>query len=215
MTQNTPLRRAARYAALTSMACLLVMTTMVVVAGALTPGYSHVSQFISELGARGAPYEWPVRVLGFLPAGVLLLAFCWLANRSLPRSTLATLALLGLALYAAGYLVAAAFPCDPGCRPDRPSVSQSVHNAAGVLGYVFAPASLLALGRTARRWPNAGWLSVFAYAAAGFALLGLLTLSPGSPAAGLSQRLLEIAVLGWVALCGRYLGRRREHDSPR
>jgi hypothetical membrane protein len=213
MAQPRLSRQAAKLSALTAMAYLIVMVVMVVVAGALTPGYSHVSQFISELGARGSPQEWGVRLGGFLPLGIFLLAFCWFAYAALPRSSGTTLGLVGLALYAAGYLVAAAFPCDLGCRPAEPSTSQLVHNAAGLLGYLLAPAFLLALARAAHTWPGAGRLSAVGHAAAGLALVGLLTLSPTSPAAGLSQRLLEFAVLAWVVYCGRYLATQAESGA--
>src|SRR5688572_2424360 len=96
----------ANLAALSAMACFITMALIVVVAGALTPEYSHVSQFISELGARGSPNEWGVRVAGFLPASLFLLSFCGFAFAALPRSSGTTLGLLGLALFAAGYLVA-------------------------------------------------------------------------------------------------------------
>ncbi|MEJ0087884.1 MAG: DUF998 domain-containing protein [Pseudomonadota bacterium] len=194
-------------AAFAARACFVVMALMVVVAGALTPGYSHVSQFISELGARGSPYEWPVRFAGFLPSGVLLLAFCGFAFAALPRSRGAALGLLGLAVYAVGYVVAASFPCDLGCRPETPSTSQLIHNAVGLLGYLLAPAFLLALARAALAWPDAGRLVVAGYVASGAALVGLLTFSPSSPAAGLSQRLMECAVLAWAVLCGGYLAK--------
>jgi hypothetical protein len=199
---------ASNFAALTSLATLAVVAIRVVLAGAASPGYSHVSQFISELGARGAPHEWGTRFLGFLPAGVLLLAFCGFAHRALPRSRRTTLAIGGLALYAAGYLVAAAFPCDPGCRPPQPSTSQVIHNVGGAIGYLLAPVFLFALACAARTWRAARHLVVAGYVASGLALLGVLTLSPSSPAVGLSQRLIETAVLGWTALCGVYLARR-------
>lgn len=193
--------------AFTGLASFVVLILLVVVAGALTPGYSHVSQFISELGARDAPHEWGVRLAGFLPAGVLLLAFCGFALAALPRSTAATLGFVGLAFYAAGYLVAVAFPCDPGCRPENPSLSQLIHNGGGMLGYLLAPVFLLLLARAAGSWPGGNKLAMAGYAAAGLALLGLISLSPASPVAGLSQRLLELAVLGWVALCSMYVAR--------
>ena len=200
-------QRAGNLGAITAMTYFMVMAVLVLVAGAFTPGYSHVSQFISELGARGAPHEWAVRFAGFLPAGLLLLAFCGFAFAALPRSISAALGLFGLAFYAAGYLVAVVFPCDLGCRPEVPSASQLIHNAGGLLGYVLAPAFLLAFARAAHTWPNAGGLSVAGYICAGLAFLGLFSLSPGSSFAGLSQRLLEFAVLAWVVLCGRYLAR--------
>jgi hypothetical protein len=207
MTQPLRSQSAARLSALAALACFVVMALMVVVAGAFTPGYSHLSQFISELGARGSPHEWVVRLAGFLPSGLLLLAFCRFAYAALPRSAGTTLGLIGLALYAAGYLVAAAYPCDLGCRPDKPSASQLIHNAAGLLGYLLAPAFLATLARAARAWPNAGRVVFAGYASAAVALGGLLTLSPASATAGLSQRALEFAVLAWVVFCGRYLAR--------
>lgn len=208
MALSQAYRTAAKLSGWTSLSSLVVMVLVVLVAGAFTEDYSHVSQFISELGARGAPHEWSVRFAGFLPAGVLLLSFCVFAYKALPRSHGTSLGSLGLALFAAGYLVAAAFPCDLGCRPSEPSASQLIHNAGGMLGYLLAPLFLFTFAREARAWPGAGGLVIAGYVAAALALLSLVTLSPGSPTVGLSQRVLEASVLIWVALCGRYLARR-------
>lgn len=195
-------------ALVSAVASLSIVSLMAVLAGGAVSGYSHLSQFISELGARGAPYEWPVRLLGFLPAGVFLLAFCYFAHKALPRSRATSIALLGFAIYAAGYLVAAAFPCDLGCRPRSPSASQIVHNIGGLAGYLLAPAFLFTLARQARSWPAAQALVLFGYLASGVALVGLLMLDPSSPVAGLGQRLLEGAVLVWAVASGQYISRR-------
>lgn len=207
MPTPQPVPAEASLAGLTSQAALAVMVLVVLVAGATTPGYDHATRFISELGAREAPREWVVRLAGFLLAGALLLAFCIFAYRTLPRSGAATLGLAGLGIFAAGYLVAAAFPLDPAGHSGAPSASQVIHELGGVAGYLLAPGFLFLLARATRSWPAAGVLTVSGYVASGLALMGLLTLSPSSPVAGLSQRLLELAVLGWSALCGRYLAR--------
>ena len=170
-----------------------------------TPGYSHLSQFISELGASQSAYELPVRFLGFLPAGVSLLAFCYFAYKRLPKSTLTSLALIALAIYALGYVVAAFFPCDLGCRPAQPSVSQAIHNLIGGLGYLAAPGFLFALAQSSRSWPASASLPAVGFLAAAISLLGLLSLSPVSPFVGLSQRAIEASVLGWCLACGWYL----------
>ena len=153
-----------------------------------------------------------VRLAGFLPAGLLLLAFSALAFRALPRSRSVSLSLIGLALYAGGYLVAAAYPCDAGCRPAEPSASQLIHNAGGFAGYLVAPVFLFTLARTTRSWPGAARLTVTGYAAAAVALVALLTLSPSSEFVGLSQRALEIAVLGWVSMLGIYAAKRSKGE---
>ncbi len=196
-------------------ASALVTLLATLLGGALTPGYSHLAMYISELGARGAPLEWPMRLGGFLPAGLLMLSFCLAAWRRLPRRWPVTLSLLGLVLYALGYLIAVVFPCDLGCRPAEPSLSQAIHNAGGLLGYLFAPLILLLMALQARGWRHARHLVLSGYAAALLALGGLLTLAPESPFVGLSQRAIEAAILLWFTLLGRYLWRRQGEGIER
>lgn len=209
MSQSRDIPLAGRLAAMSGLGYSLILVLMVVLGGANTSEYSHISQFISELGARGAQYEWAVRLLGFMPAGLLLLGFCWFAHRALPSSLGTTLGLIGLALYAAGYIVAAAFPCDLGCRPMQPSTSQLIHNLGGFIGYLLAPGVLLLLALSARGWKAAKHLVLSGQIAATLALFGMLTLTPSSATVGLSQRLLETAVLAWVTMCSVYLS---QHD---
>lgn len=208
MHRDPSVVRAAKLPLWAAMFAVVALGLTTLVAAALTPGYSHVSQFISELGAEGAPLQGPVRYLGFPLAGLALLVFCGTAWRQLPASGAATFGLLGLAVYAGGYLVAVVFPCDPGCRPATPSLSQQIHNLVGLLGYLLAPGFLVLLGRAARHWPGARHLVLASHVAAGVALLGLLTLSPASPVVGLSQRALEAAVLAWAVCCGAYIAAR-------
>lgn len=184
------------------------VVALTVIGGGFYPGYDHSAQFISELGAHGAPHAAAVNYLGFLPAGALLIAFAVLSWRALPRSTASTLGMIGLVLYSVGYLAAVVFPCDFGCRPAEPSASQALHNLFGLAGYLFAPASLFALGLGARRWRGGAFLSWLGRIAAVPALTGLLLLESGH--AGAAQRLLEASVLAWVVACALYLWRRAD-----
>jgi hypothetical protein len=186
---------------LVALACALCVSLMTILGGLATPGYSHAAQFISELGATGSITEHAVRFLGFLPAGVSLLGFCWFAYRALPKSGLTTAALGGLAVYALGYVAAAFFPCDLGCRPKNPSVSQVVHNLVGGIGYLLAPGFLLALAVRSRSWPGAAHMPLVGFVAAAVSLVGLMSLSP-SPYMGVSQRAIEVSVLAWALACG-------------
>jgi hypothetical membrane protein len=186
------------------------VVALTVIGAAAYPGYDHVAQYISELGARGAPHAAMVNLAGFLPAGLLLCTFAMLAWTSLPRSRTATLGCLGLFLYAVGYVGAGFFPCDARCRPDEPSLTHLLHTGIGLAGYLLAPLTLLLLSHAARHWPGAGSLRVLALVAAPIALAGLLGLSPEASSAGLAQRALEGSVLIWVAACAWYLRRRRQ-----
>lgn len=178
---------------------------LTVVGGQYFPNYSHASQFISELGALGAPNAPVVNFAGFLPAGVLISAFALLAWQILPRSRKSTLGMIGLLLYAMGYIAAAFFPCEAGCRPPQPSLSQVVHNILGLSGYVFAPLTLAILGWGAREWPNSHHLSIVGFVGSGFALAGLVLLSPDFQYVGIAQRVLEASVLAWVVVCSFYI----------
>jgi hypothetical protein len=202
---QTPTFMSHQLAFISALVAALCIGLLAALGGIATPGYSHLAQFISELGATQTATEYPVRFAGFLPAGVALLAFCWFAFRALPRARVSTGALLGLAVHALGYVVAAVFPCDPGCRPPQPSLSQSIHDLIGGLGYLVAPGFLFAFAIRSRTWPASAALPVVGFVAAVFALLGVLTLSPASPFLGLSQRAIEASVLGWVVACGWYL----------
>ena len=189
----------------TALTSALWVALLALLGGLATPGYSHVSQFISELGASHSPYEYKVRFGGFLPAGIALLAFCWFAHSALPRSRLTTSAFVALAIYSLGYVAAALFPCDLGCRPQTPSASQVVHNFVGGLGYLVAPGFLLVFALRSRAWPASAVLPILGFIASVVSLLGLFSLSPSSPYVGLSQRAIEASVLGWVMACGWYI----------
>lgn len=168
------------------------------IGGMAYPGYDHTSQFISELGAIDSPFGETFSRLGFLPAGILLCAFAFLAWRASPKSVLATLGFIGVALFYFGYVGAGFYQCDAGCRPDEPSHSQIMHNMSGLLGYFLAPATLVFLGLAARKWPNPGVLPILGYVGATLALLSLALFSPSFAFVGLVQRVLEAAMLIWV-----------------
>jgi hypothetical protein len=191
------------------------LVAMVVIGGASWDGYDHVAQYISELGANGAPYGWHVSWLGFLPIGVLICAFAVFAWIAAPRSILSTLGFVGIFLFSIGYVGSAFFRCDFGCRPDNPSFSQMMHEFVGLSGYLFAPLTLLLLGLAAWKWPGGVWLSVLSFVVAASALVGLGGLmDPDSPQVGLYQRVLEASVLSWVVACSHYLGLQKKTAAP-
>jgi hypothetical protein len=193
----------------------LVVLLLVLLGGATFPNYSPLSQFISELGARGAPHGRLVSLAGFLPAGMLLGSFGVFASQVLPSSRVTLLGLAGIAYYALGYGVAAFFPCDPGCRPVEPSFSQAVHNLVGGTSYFAGAAALIALGVQARSWPDARHLSALGVLGGGVAMVACAFLSPTFQYVGLAQRVLEACVLSWVVACAFYLKHHPSLGSPR
>ncbi|MDQ3205059.1 MAG: DUF998 domain-containing protein [Pseudomonadota bacterium] len=205
--------RWARIASASGLAGALWVVGLTVAGGAAFPGYSHASQYISELGARGAPHGDLVTFAGFLPAALLLMTFAVAAAKALPRSAWTVVAMAGVWLYALGYLVAVPFPCDPGCRPLAPSTSQALHNLGGLVGYLSGPIALLIIAVRARRWPGARALRWLALAGGVTALLAMAGMDPTFAYAGMAQRLIEGSMLTWVVAASLYL--RRHPDLRR
>jgi hypothetical protein len=100
---------------------LLLVTSILYVIGfyfigaAIKPGYSQLSNFVSEYNATGTPWADTLTYAGFV-SGVSRVGF-WLLW-SIPFS----------------YLVGAIAPCDAGC-PVKGSTSQLLHNAFSILAY--------------------------------------------------------------------------------
>lgn len=182
------------------------LAIIIVWGGAVWPGYSHAEQFISELGATGAPNGRLFSLGGFLPVGILLTVFALSSALLAPRSIARVIGFLGLALFAAGYTVAAFFPCDFGCPAGVQSASQMVHSVAGLFGYLAGPLGLILLGVAARRWPGATWLFPLGVACGVVAIIAFLSFGSGLP--GLAQRVLEGSVALWSLAFAATLRRR-------
>ncbi len=171
-----------------------------VFASCWSPSYSHVSQFISELGARGAAHGDLVSLAGFGPVGFFELGFLWLLRGVLPRSRRVSTALACLGAIGVAYVASAVFPCDPGC-PTEGSTSQAIHSFFGLLGYLGASTGLVLLAialRAAPEWRRLSFVSVAGAAIVALGFAGML-IPALDPVRGVSQRVSELAVFGWIA----------------
>lgn len=168
----------------------------VLIAGALHPGYSHVSQFMSELGAQGAPGGWAVNYLGFLPTEILFLGFVGLALQRAGRDWAMRIGLVLLGLYAVSLIIAAFYPCDAGCRPDNPTLSHLIHIGSGLGAYLFCIVGALVLAAGCRR-RNGAVLTILGVLAGAFALFCFVQITPDNPHVGLYQRALETSLYAW------------------
>lgn len=165
--------------------------------------YSHISQFISESYASGTPYGIYMRLLGFIPSGILIALFAFSASKLLPKPRLAKISLIGFGLfYGIGTIIVGVFPCDTGCNKEfiNPSISQIIHNSSGALTYLFVPACVILIGIGSRKWNNGKSISILSIvcgaAALGFSLM--LSNDPTGDYIGLFQRIIESFMLFWL-----------------
>jgi hypothetical protein len=181
----------------------------VFVAGVYYPGYSHLSQAMSVLGATGTAYGWVVNLVVFTGAELWVLLFVALALRAAAKDGLAIAGLVLIGFYAVLLVVAAYYPCDFECRPREASRSHLIHVSAGLMAYVTGLCGLFMvwLSVTRRgagvlpRGAGPGLLATGAVLLAGTVLV--------RDHAGLFQRLLESLIYLWLTLTGMALARHR------
>lgn len=154
--------------------------------GARKPAYSHLRHTISELGETGTPQARLVALGVFLPVGIVMLTVAWLA-RARETETCA----LALCL-AAGYIVAALFPCDAG-SPVSGTWRQAVHNLGGAVEYIGGAFALMGIAAHAGE----------PFSTLGIVVLGAaiaISLAPLAGIRGLVQRVAELCLFGGLAL---------------
>jgi hypothetical membrane protein len=155
----------------------------------LRPGYSHISNTISELGETAASRARLVAYVFFLPVGLMVWLALWLIHRE--RSDQEALpALVALSCLGTGYVVSVFAPCDPGA-PLFGSWRTLVHNFGGLIDYGGTGIGFLLVAR--RRTKNEAATQTAGFVVAGVAcLVGLVLLLPAFPIRGGVQRAVEI-----------------------
>ena len=195
-------------------ALLFIATT--IAAAMLLPGYSHVSQLISESYAIDTVYGLQLRFLGFIPAGICIALFAFFAIRHLPKNVLTMAGFSGIGiLYGLGTVVVGFFPCDAGCNKEfiDPSLSQFIHNLTGIVTYLVVPVSLLLVAVAALKWTNAKPV-VFTGIISGIIAIifvGILSGDMNTEFTGLYQRIIEGSILVFIITCSIYLATRSKN----
>ena len=119
---------------------LLLVTSIVYVIGfyftgaAIKPGYSQLSNFVSEYNATGTPWAHTLTYAGFVATTALFICFLVAAAPITQVSGVSRVGFWLLWSIPFSYLVGAVAPCDAGC-PVEGSTSQLLHNAFSILAY--------------------------------------------------------------------------------
>ena len=197
---------------------VLFFVSATILAGLQFSNYSHLSQLISESYAIGTPYGVQLRYLGFIPSGIFITAFAFLAIKNLPKSTLTQIGFLGIGIfYGIATILVSLFPCDKGCDKELvdPSISQLIHNLTGLLTYIIVPISLIIIGVSARKWANNKYVShvsIFC-GLTSVLLVGILSSDLQSKFAGLYQRIIEGLILAFIITCSIYFRTLQKTES--
>lgn len=171
----------------------------VIAASVNHPGYDHLKNFISELGATGAPAAGVMNFAGFLPYGLLMAAFALAVHRGIRPDAGGWLGPSILALYGLAYMAVAISPCDPGCQAAAPSLHHRIHVLLGDL--IFLTAVLGPFTLYPRMVKDPAWRPV---ATATLILPGLAWLILEASGVGMSgalrQRLWLLLLFTWIGM---------------
>lgn len=194
----------------------LLFASVVVLAASLRPDYSHVGQFISELGATGAPNAGLLNYAGFIPAGLMLGLFGLALGAKLPRDRLAVSGAILVIVFGAGLTASGLFSCDPGCPQSGGSIENLVHDRIAPLAFLSLILGAALLGLRFRSLPAWRRLSTYSLATSAVGLCLLIALASSLESrslTGLWQRLLLAALFSWCVVVALHAFR-AEHARP-
>ena len=183
----------------------ILFSAIVIVSAAYRSDYSHITNFISELGATGTPYAGVMNYAGFLPGGLMLAVFGVALAKTLPRHHLTILAAVLVTSFGAGVAVSGVISCDPGCPQTGGSVENLIHNRIAPIAFLCLIAGMGILAIQFRRHPAWRPLWVYTLISSGVALCLLVALVSSLDTrelTGLWQRLLLAALFLWCAVIG-------------
>ena len=184
---------------LTAMLLLATGIVLPTALGILWPEYRWTANYLSELGANGAPHGQVMTYGGFLPVAICwTLAIVLLYLRS-PKSSKLLAGVCLLLGTSVSYFGAVFFRCDLGC-PIEGSETQLMHNLLGVIGYLAAPPALTLIGlhfiKTGQRL-----LGGLTFLTALLCIAGFVGMASPENAdfRGLFQRMADFSQFIWVA----------------
>ena len=181
---------------------LLIFT--LIFGGLLIKNYDITNQFISESYAIDTKHGFFLRLLGYIPSGIIIALFCFLGEKYLDPKLVVKIGFYGIGIfYGLGTTVTGIFPCDSGCNKEllNLSSSQIIHNIAALLMYLFVPFLIILIGLAIRKTryrfsiqsTMLGLFSLIFVYLFGSELLGEYV--------GIYQRIIEIIFALWIILC--------------
>ena len=187
-----------RLAAVCGIAVPVISLIVVLTMTHLHPGYSTVTQRISELGAAGAPYAIVMNLAGLIASGVLLIVLSlglYLGVRDGRSSKIgaALLALCGAALVMTGI-----FPLDAGgLAVSGPGMAHGFFARIGESAIIVAALALFFGLRKDERWHACAFYCLIT-AVVATALYLVVDLDFVAPWKGVLQRILVAVPLMWI-----------------
>jgi len=127
---------------------------VILVFGLLRPGYDPIRQYMSELGAVGAPNAIAFILPEFL-LGLMMIAFAFGLHRGISEGKGSKLVPILIVVSGVGWIGGSIFRCDPSCVNE--SVTGTLHGLFGMFGplpLLIAPLAILPRLKKDNRWQS-------------------------------------------------------------
>ena len=173
---------------------------MIVYCATQFPGYSHLTNFISELAAHGSPTQALMRNAGFIFTGALYVIFALTLAWHFRRDWRAAFAVLALALGGAARIGAGLYPCEPGCDPHAISLTQEWHGHFAQAGYWLMMVAAVLWGAVGNRYPRLRHLMALGVGTAAWCATALVLMTLYAEWQGLFQRLASGILSVWALI---------------
>lgn len=189
-----------KYLSLGGMAGPILFTVIIIISGSLRPGYDHLTDFISELGADGSAYADLMNFAGFIPSGIFIALFGISLFFLLPGKMAPKIGAVLVTVFGIGVALAGIFSCDPGCPVDG-STEAIIHDRVSVIAFISGSLGYIILGLSFLRLPE--WRSLWIYTLiSGILAIVFLVVMINSVEAGqftgLWQRLFLLTLFQWL-----------------
>jgi len=187
----------------------LFFTIAIILFGSLNTEYSHISQFISELGADGAPNNTLMNFLGIIPFGLSILLFAIGSFLSLKNDLLGQISFSFLGITGILFVMAGLYSCNVGCDFDNMTQEAIVHNMSAFSAFILFLISAIVLGLNYfSKRKNKMHLFSLTGAIVGMLLFYIIsTTGIYSDFRGLYQRLFIVNFFIWLIGIGYYMSK--------
>lgn len=180
---------------------------IIILLGALFPGYNHLINHISELGALDSPVAGIMNPLGFMLTGILVVLFSIGLYRAVDFGLVGKLAILCLVI--AGIFLSALgfFPCDPQCINISPIAR--MHDTFSQFLFIALIAAFFLFTFDSHPDESFRKFSRFSFVVAIIlAVLGYIDLYIETPIPGFTQRIMVILPLMIMGFFGLRLSKK-------
>jgi hypothetical membrane protein len=179
--------------ALCGMLAPIVFALALAVFSLMSPGYSNLTNAVSELGVTGAPYALTWNAIGFILVGTLTIAYAWGLRLDMRPASGSTIVPLLVAISGLGFAGLGPFYAEAGFQP---SLRTTLHFV--MVSVNFLPFILVAFIFPAKMKGNDYWKKWALFSV----VMGILAVAsffiPKTVPLGLSQRIGMGANFLWL-----------------